>query len=106
MTLNEKDEQIRSELAKLPEGMPGLTLVCPLCSAEVPARGLRAKPLHGQDNAQWQILFTCPACGLVTVFDANRTTAREIRRMRGSTWAAELREFRTAPQIEAISYLP
>jgi multicomponent Na+:H+ antiporter subunit E len=62
-------------------------------------------PLGNRDGAQWQVVFICPACGLITPFDAARASAG-VRIVRGSKWAAELREFGTAPQSEDISHLP
>ncbi len=98
------EQRARAALRALPANTHDATLSCPLCGTAVPARGLRAKPLRGVDQAWWQLVFTCPACGLLTAFDANRLSLEQIEMLRGSPWAAELRQFQQVARSEMPDY--
>lgn len=95
----------REVLRALPDGVEQATLICPLCGATVPARGLRGHALRGVDNTRWQLIFTCPACGLITAFDTDGLSLDVLESMRGSAWAGKLREFARAIRIEQPSYV-
>ncbi|MCC7449486.1 MAG: Na+/H+ antiporter subunit E [Anaerolineae bacterium] len=97
--------RVREALKTLPVGVLQTTVACPLCGAVTPARGLRGRSLRGVDDAQWQLVFTCPACGLVTTFDTDGLSLERIRAMSGSAWAAELRQFQQTLRVEQPSYV-
>src|SRR5258708_7710574 len=88
------EQSARQILNGLPPNIRNISLTCPLCGAIVPARGLRAKPLRGVDNGEWQFVFTCPTCGLLTAFNTNNFSPEQIQAMSGSRWIAELRQFK------------
>jgi multicomponent Na+:H+ antiporter subunit E len=121
----------RRQAEALPREVARATIVCPLCGAGVPARGLRPRgpgPRHGQaqrgepqrsDAAgggpagggpagggpprgeppaeRWELVFSCPACGLVSAFASQGLSAASLRHARGSPWAASLR--RLSPSV-------
>src|SRR5687768_5724291 len=89
-------------LDRLPPNIQTLAIVCPLCSAQVPIRGLRERPTIEGSNAHWQMVFTCPTCGLVTTFRADQTSARQLPVSHGSAWAGSLRHFRQAQKREHL----
>ncbi len=101
----EERAQARARLKALPAGAHDATLICPLCGSTVPVRGLRLLPLRDADQARWQLVFTCPACGLLTAFDAERLSAEQIEALRGSSWATELRQAQHAAQAEMPGYV-
>jgi multicomponent Na+:H+ antiporter subunit E len=68
----------------------------------MPARGLRRKPGPGPHGHRWEVVFTCPACGLLTTFDLERASPRLLRSIPGTLWTARLRQYRAmAPAEEA-----
>jgi multicomponent Na+:H+ antiporter subunit E len=69
------------------------TIVCPLCGSVAPASGLRCPPVEEMKEGSWQLVFTCSACGLLTPFDIQNISLKQIQSFHGSTWAAELRYF-------------
>ncbi len=83
----------RQVARRLPAGAPELTLVCPLCGSDAQARGLRPKQEAAQTSIHWEFVFTCPACGLMSTFDVEGLSVRQIQALPGSPWAAELRDF-------------
>jgi multicomponent Na+:H+ antiporter subunit E len=95
----------REVLKALPAGVEQTALVCPLCGATVPARGLRGRSLRSADDVRWQLIFTCPACGLITAFNTEDLSLDVLESMRGSAWAGKLREFARAIRIEQPSYV-
>src|SRR5262245_55195723 len=101
----EERAEARARLKALPAGGHDVTLICPLCGATVPARGLRSVSLRGADQARWQLVFTCPACGLLTAFDTERFSPEQIEALSGSAWATELRQFSQVARAEIPSYV-
>lgn len=95
-------EQRARRLARtLPPDLLEASFTCPLCNVQTPARGIRARPLQGVDQGQWQLVFVCPACGLITAFDAGQITPEKITFARDSQredWWNELRSFKNAPR--------
>lgn len=80
-------------MESLPNGTPRATIVCPLCGDRVPARGLRPQAFPARGETRWQLAFTCPACGLITAFDAESLSPEQFRTRQGSAWAARLRRY-------------
>ncbi|MCI0395521.1 MAG: Na+/H+ antiporter subunit E [Chloroflexi bacterium] len=80
-------------LKSLPPQVQEATIICPLCGTVAPASGLRARPGDSAGGAPWQLLFTCPACGLLTAFNASQLSLKQIESFHGSAWATELRQF-------------
>ncbi len=101
----EERARARAILKALPEGAHEVTLTCPLCGSTAPARGLRVTPLRDLDLARWQLVFTCPACGLLTTFDAQGLSPEQIKALRGSAWATELRQFRQTTRLEIPAFV-
>jgi multicomponent Na+:H+ antiporter subunit E len=66
-------------------------LVCPLCGTRTPARGLRARTELETGSPAWQLVFTCPACGLASVFDTQNLSTEKIKALNGTSWSNELR---------------
>jgi multicomponent Na+:H+ antiporter subunit E len=87
-------------LQSLPPHIADTLLTCPLCSAVVPARGIRPRPLRGTNNAQWQFVFTCPACGLLSSFNTKHLSREQIQAISGSPWIGELRQLKGLDPIE------
>jgi multicomponent Na+:H+ antiporter subunit E len=102
---NPPAQRAREVLKTLPSGAQRLTLVCPLCGSNVPTRGLRPGSLRGVDAARWQLVFTCPACGLISAFDAQQLSPEQVRGMHGSRWTSQLREFMQAAEQEVPTYV-
>ncbi len=100
----EQRSRARAVLKSLPSGTHSVTLVCPLCGVTVPARGLRVKPLRGRDDARWELLFTCPACGLISTFDTEHLSIDRIKALHGASWASELRLFRRTSTLQMPGY--
>lgn len=94
----------RAILRSLPVGTHDATLVCPLCGASVPAHGLRAKLLQAAHDECWQILFTCPTCGLIIAFDTEGLSLEKIDALQGSPWATKLRQFHLAARTQMPGY--
>jgi len=83
----------RRALDSLPDGTPRAVIICPLCGDRVPARGLRPQAFPARGEAHWQLAFTCPACGLITAFNAESLSLEQLRTRQGSAWAARLRRY-------------
>lgn len=77
-------------------------LVCPLCSAHVPPRGVRPGP--GPKGERWELVFVCPACGLMTAFDVERLSPRLLKTLHGAKWAAQLRRRHQLPAATERSH--
>jgi multicomponent Na+:H+ antiporter subunit E len=84
----------RRAVRALPGDLAGTTLTCPLCGTLTPTRGLRRRPSRRQPPAVWQLVFTCPGCGLVSSFDAPHAAVWPISTLPGSAWTGELRRYR------------
>ena len=69
------------------------SLVCPLCSAPMPARGFRPQPDPGLPTQHWEAVFSCPACGLISTFDIKYLSPRLLKTIQGSQWATQLRQY-------------
>ena len=59
----------------------------------MPARGFRQKKGEDLTTAQWELTFTCPACGLLTTFDVDKVSPRILKSIQGTQWAAQLRQY-------------
>jgi len=81
-------------LKSLPTGIFAVTPACPLCGTEVPIRGLRPRALSGGHEPMWEVAFACPACGLISGFDAGQLIPERLASIAGSRWASELRRAR------------
>lgn len=93
------------EISKLiPESAYKSTLVCPLCGAAVPARGLRPKATLKADDPDWELVFTCPACGLWTTFQVEGLSIEQIEALKGSPWANKLRHFNEFRRREVVPF--
>ncbi|MFN8417898.1 MAG: Na+/H+ antiporter subunit E [Anaerolineae bacterium] len=69
-----------------------LQIVCPLCSASVPLRGLQSAS-ESSSKEHWKLIFACPSCGLISAFDTSRLSAKQLRAIQGSAWSAKLRQY-------------
>ena len=78
--------------------------VCPLCSALMPARGFRKKPRVDQKEESWEVVFTCPACGLLTTFDIENLSLRMLKNIHGTQWATQLRQFHAKTPAERVEH--
>lgn len=77
---------------QLPASVRKLTVVCPLCGTDAQVRGLR--PKHNVTTiTHWELVFTCPACGLLSTFDTEGLNVEQIRAITGSYWTKQLRNF-------------
>lgn len=93
----------REVFEHLPARVKDARLVCPLCSASVPVRGLRVKARPGAEEASWYVLFTCPSCGLISEFSRETIDLNHLKAVEGSPWAEALRRYRgIAEQEEQI----
>ena len=90
----------REVLEQLPARVKQARLVCPLCSASVPVRGLRVKSRPGAGQGRWYILFTCPSCGLISEFSQEHIDPKQIKAVEGSPWAEALRRYRGLAEQE------
>lgn len=88
----------RAVLRALPAGIHTVTLVCPLCGTSIPARGLRSKSLRGLEDIRWYLVFTCPACGLVSDFNTDQLSVERIEALQGSSWSSKLRQYAYLPR--------
>ena len=79
------------------------SLVCPLCSASIPARGLRPKAGPDPSEQHWEIVYTCPACGLISTFDIDQLSLRLLRSIQGTQWSTLLRQYHTQPSMEEVA---
>lgn len=85
--------EAQETLQQLPDQMLEATVVCPLCAASVPARGLREKPGLKAPFRRWEILFHCPACGLISSFSVENVSRKRLKTLQGSAWTSKLRQF-------------
>ncbi len=99
------DQRALAVLRALPAGSEQATLICPLCGATVPARGLRGRSQRGVDDARWHLVFTCPACGMITAFNTDGLSLQLVESLRGSAWAGELRLSPQMVRAEQPSYI-
>ena len=74
--------------------------VCPLCSTVMPARGIRPKPDPGLLVEHWEVLFSCPACGLLTTFDIEHLSPGLLKTIHGTQWSTLLRQYQEKPLEE------
>jgi multicomponent Na+:H+ antiporter subunit E len=82
----------RKTAKALPHNIQHASLSCPLCGAGVSARGIRDRLILEKDPL-WQILFTCPACGLISRFDLDKVSPKQLNALHGSAWTNELRQY-------------
>jgi multicomponent Na+:H+ antiporter subunit E len=87
----------------LPAQIREASVSCPLCGATVPARGLKQR-LVVDSKPNWQILFNCPACGLISRFEVNHLSPRQLNAMSGSAWTNELRQYQWMHKSGGIAH--
>jgi multicomponent Na+:H+ antiporter subunit E len=80
------------------------TTVCPLCGTAAPVTGLRARPGGDADRRPWELVFACPACGLLTRFDVEGLSLEQVQSFQGSAWTAKLRHFERGIRSERLRY--
>ncbi len=78
-----------------------MSLICPLCGSMMPARGIQPEPNPGLPVRNWEVVFTCPACGLITTFDIDNFSPRLTQNIQGTQWATQLRQF-YAQELEEV----
>src|SRR5689334_18466085 len=88
----DKLTEARKTAKALPLQIRDASIACPLCNALVPVRGIKEQ-LVAQQDAAWQLLFTCPACGLITRFAVSRVSLKQLNALSGSAWTNELRQY-------------
>jgi multicomponent Na+:H+ antiporter subunit E len=93
-------QQARSVLKKLRVDAQEATVACPLCGAVVPSRGLRVQQKETGDD--WQLLFTCPSCGLVTAFSTAHLSMKQLEALQGSSWGREIRHYTHSDAAEVL----
>jgi multicomponent Na+:H+ antiporter subunit E len=99
------ESEARHFLERLSPGLARSALVCPLCGGAAPARGLRARNCPPPSTeVLWQVVFTCPSCGLISAFDAEKTSPRQLRAFHGSSWRQELSQFKWSSPLEEIAH--
>jgi multicomponent Na+:H+ antiporter subunit E len=86
--------EARRAFRALPNEIANTTLTCPLCGTDTTARGLRRRLSQRHPPAEWQLVFTCPGCGLVSSFYAPHAAIWPIGNLPGSAWTRELRQYR------------
>lgn len=91
-------------LRTLPASVPEATIICPLCGAVTPVTGLRPRPGNNGNNPPWQLLFTCPACGLLTAFNTTHLSLKQIESFHGSAWTTELHHFQQEVRQGELRY--
>ena len=96
----QRSQQAKAILKKLPLDAQNATIACPLCGAVVPSRGLRIQ--HRETGDDWQLLFTCPSCGLATAFSATHLSMKQLQALRGSSWAREIRHYAHPDAAEVL----
>jgi multicomponent Na+:H+ antiporter subunit E len=94
----------QSVLRSLPPRVYETTTICPLCGTAVPANGLRARAGSDPGRQAWELVFACPACGLLTRFDVAGLSLEQIQSFQGSAWAAKLRHFERGITSERLRY--
>jgi multicomponent Na+:H+ antiporter subunit E len=70
----------------------------------MPARGLRPKPDPGQPVEHWDVVFTCPACGLLTTFDIANLSPALLSSIHGTHWATQLRLYDRGAPLRALAH--
>jgi multicomponent Na+:H+ antiporter subunit E len=99
----EHSVDLKQQLARLPQHLHQATITCPLCGATVPPRGLRFRQTASGDPL-WHLTFTCPACGLVSMFDAAQISLKQLSALHGSAWTNELRQYRWVDKLDDIPF--
>ena len=94
-------QQARNILNKLQIDAQKTTVACPLCGGVVPSRGLKIQRLETSDD--WQLMFVCPMCGLVTAFSTATLSMKQLQALRGSSWGREVRHYSdTSVDVEEL----
>jgi multicomponent Na+:H+ antiporter subunit E len=91
-------------LKSLPPHVHKTTAICPLCGTTAPANGLQVRPDSDSGREIWELVFACPACGLLTRFDVEGISLEQIQLFHGSTWTARLRHFERGIRSERLRY--
>lgn len=99
----EQSADLKHQLAHLPPQIHQTTITCPLCGAQVIPRGLRVRH-DTSDTSLWHLVYTCSACGLVSMFDASTISLKQLSALHGSAWTNELRQYRWIDKLEDIPF--
>lgn len=91
-------------LRTLPAHLNETTTICPLCGTAAPANGLRVRPSVDKSAMLWELMFACPACGLLTSFAVDGLSLEQIQSFQGSAWAAKLRRFEREVRSGQLRY--
>ncbi|MGH2538532.1 MAG: hypothetical protein ACRDHL_14170, partial [Candidatus Promineifilaceae bacterium] len=89
-------------LKALPDHVWGSAIICPLCGTAAPSSGLRATSDDEGVDSPWQLIFACPACGLLTNFDVEQVTPQRLEALHGSPWGRKLRAYRQRGSAAAL----
>jgi multicomponent Na+:H+ antiporter subunit E len=100
--MDEGVKQARRVLRSIAGNIASTSLVCPLCGSAVPPRGLRPVMRVETPEPRWELVFTCPACGLLSAFSTIETDLKQIKELNGSVWGHELRQFLWAAKEDAL----
>lgn len=99
----EHSADLKRQLDNLPPHIRETTISCPLCGTTVPPRGLRFRQTADL-NPIWHLVFTCSACGLVSMFDAAQISFKQLKALHGSAWTNELRQYRWVDKLDDIPF--
>ncbi|MBP8001534.1 MAG: Na+/H+ antiporter subunit E [Chloroflexi bacterium] len=91
-------------MQSLPTEVQEATIVCPLCGSVTPVTGLRPRSGNNGDTPPWQLLFTCPACGLITAFNTTHLSLKQIESFQGSAWTTDLHHFQQEVRQGELRY--
>ena len=91
-------------MQSLPTEVQEATIVCPLCGSVTPVTGLRPRSGNNGDTPPWQLLFTCPACGLITAFNTTHLSLKQIESFQGSAWTTDLHHFQQEVRQGKLRY--
>jgi len=97
---NPEDTHISEILEHLPSKLRESQIVCPLCNSSAPASGLRVKTRPGTGEEQWFVVFTCPACGVISEFDVKNINLKHLESGETSLWGIALRNYEEITQHE------
>jgi multicomponent Na+:H+ antiporter subunit E len=77
-----------------------------LCGDATPTRGLRFRSAERRQHQDWQLVYTCPACGLISAFDARHATEHPPSGLPGSAWTHELRQYHWTSRADWLPQEP
>ncbi len=97
-------QPIKQFPVQLQTKLQATSLVCPLCSARAPVRGARPRAGPEAPIEQWDAVFICPACGLISSFNLERLSPALLKSLQGTQWAAQLRSHEQAPATRELTH--